>query len=155
MKKRVNAGNFYRECEMLFAKNLNLALATVPPMARWKVHTLFSVPSLFSVSSWALSMFDLRSKILGYAQTVVCFGRHYILPTKTTSIKRDWDWILNYLKVVTGDSRKMYGWYARTTEHPNSNSAMSSQQLSYRTRVRNLKFPPWSSCLFPGIKVKK
>ena len=36
-----------------------------------------------------------------------------------------------------------------------SNSAMSSQQFSYRTRVRNLKFPPWSSCLFPGIKVKK
>ena len=51
MKKRVNAGNFYRECEMFFAKNLNLALATVPPMARWKFHTLFSVPSLFSVSS--------------------------------------------------------------------------------------------------------
>ena len=72
MQKRVNAGNFYRECEMFFAKNLNLALATVPPMARRKVHTLFSVPSLFSVSSWALSMFDLRSKIFGYAQTVVC-----------------------------------------------------------------------------------
>ena len=43
MKKRVNAGNFYRECEMFFAKNLNLALATVPPMARRKVHTLFFI----------------------------------------------------------------------------------------------------------------
>ena len=51
MKKRENASNFYRECEIFFAKNLNLALATVPPMVRWKVHTLFSVPSLFSVSS--------------------------------------------------------------------------------------------------------
>ena len=49
-------------------------------------------------------------------------GRHYILPTKTTSIERDWDWILNNLKVVTEDSRKMYGWYARTTEHPNTRS---------------------------------
>ena len=26
----------------------------------------------------------------------------------------------------------------------------NSQQFSYRTRVRNLKFPQWSSCLFPG-----
>ena len=24
-------------------------------------------------------------------------GRHYILPTKTTSIERDWDWILDTL----------------------------------------------------------
>ena len=47
-----------------------------------------------------------------------------------------------------------------------SNSAMSlykplgrkkhiqnSQQFSYRTRVRTLKFPPWCSCLFPGNDV--
>ena len=52
----------------------------------------------------------------------VILGRHYILPTKTTSIERDWDWILNNLKVVTEDSRKMYGWYARTTEHSNARS---------------------------------
>ena len=49
-------------------------------------------------------------------------GRHYILPTKTTSIERDWDWILNNLKVVTEESRKMYGsgmicTNNRTSEH--------------------------------------
>ena len=49
-------------------------------------------------------------------------GRHYILLTKTTSIERDWDWIWNNLKVVNEDSWKMYGWYARTTKHPNTRS---------------------------------
>ena len=66
---------------------------------------------------------SLSSLLLWYpTQPSSPIGRHYILPTKTTSIERDWDWILNSLKVVTEESRKMYGWYARTTEHPNTRS---------------------------------
>ena len=72
-------------------------------------------------SAW--SQFSLPIKhVTNFVTSLCIYVRHYILPTKTTSIERDWNWILNNLKVVTEDSRKMYGWYARTTEHPNTRS---------------------------------
>ena len=69
-------------------------------------------------------------------------GRQYILPTKTTSIERDWDWILNNLKVVTEDSRNTYWWYARATEHPNpiipGKQTGTSWQEFYVTNPRSI-----------------
>ena len=58
----------------------------------------------------------------------ILLGRHYILPTKTTSIERDWDWILKNLTVVTEDSRKLYGWYSRITEHPTSHHSQETNR---------------------------
>ena len=62
------------------------------------------------------------SRTLAFSSSVITMSRRSTITTKTTSIERNWDWILKNLKVVTEHSRKMYGWYERTTEHPNTRS---------------------------------
>ena len=47
--------------------------------------------------AWQVSCVIPHHGVRIHSSSIVCRGRHYILPTKTTSIERDWDWILDTL----------------------------------------------------------